>query len=120
VDLDLAGLAHVHGRTGVAPGPVALPTDTCIVLLWGEDFRSVLVPPTRSGPRTSSSGSASRLVHGTKFSNPAQQRFGANAQRRCVPVGLSFQDEGIGSRPLFAGQLVEKAACPVHPRAVQG
>src|SRR6266851_7901016 len=31
VDLDLATLALAHGRTGVAPGPVALPTDTRIV-----------------------------------------------------------------------------------------
>src|SRR5260370_35912547 len=31
VDLDLAPLALAHGRTGVAPRPVALPTDTRIV-----------------------------------------------------------------------------------------
>src|SRR6266851_356454 len=31
VYLDLAPLALAHGRTGVAPGPVALPTDTRIV-----------------------------------------------------------------------------------------
>ena len=51
VDLDLATLALADGRTGVAPGPVALPTDTRIVQDGPDRVRADVGQPIRCAPQ---------------------------------------------------------------------
>jgi hypothetical protein len=51
VDLDLATLALAHGRTRMAPGTVALPTDTGIVQHRPDGVRADVGQPIRCAPQ---------------------------------------------------------------------
>src|SRR5579859_3105866 len=51
VDLDLATLAFAHGRTRMAPGPVALPTDTRLVQHGPDGVRAHVRQAIRCAPQ---------------------------------------------------------------------